>query len=316
MKDKIWLIGAGLMAREYVKVLKQMPVDLTVIGRSEKSAMEMLEKTGTPVISGGLEKYLTKKPALPQYAIVAVNVEELTKMTVKLVNYGVKNILVEKPAGLTLAEIKRVYDEAFKNRAKVFVAYNRRFYASVIKARELIAEDGGVISFYFEFTEWSHVIEKMNKPDKVKAKMFLANSTHVVDLAFHLGGKPKEFNFYTAGGLPWHRSASRFAGAGITEGGAVFSYCANWEAPGRWGVEVLTAKRRLILRPLEKLQIQLKGSLEVDLVSIDDQLDIVYKPGLYRQVEAFLKSDVSNLCSIKEHYLNTEKYYYPMANYH
>ena len=34
--------------------------------------------------------------------------------------------------------------------ANVFVAYNRRFYASVLKAQEIIEEDGGVTSFNFE----------------------------------------------------------------------------------------------------------------------------------------------------------------------
>ena len=30
-------------------------------------------------------------------------------------------------------------------------------------AEKLIEEDGGLLSFLFEFTEWSHVLEKINK---------------------------------------------------------------------------------------------------------------------------------------------------------
>ena len=41
----------------------------------------------------------------------------------------------------------------------------------------------------FEFTEWSHNIRlKLNQ--QVKESWFLANSTHVVDLVFHLIGLP------------------------------------------------------------------------------------------------------------------------------
>ena len=83
-------------------------------------------------------------------------------------------------------------------------------------------------------------------------------------------------------------SASIFSGAGITDHQALFSYSANWEAPGRWGVEVLTRKHRLIFRPLEKLKIQKIDSFERLCVSIDDKLDIKYKPGIYEQTKAFL----------------------------
>ena len=40
--------------------------------------------------------------------------------------------------------------------------------------------------------------------------------------------------------------AALVAGAGVTENGALFSYHANWEAPGRWSVEIMTKKRRLM----------------------------------------------------------------------
>ena len=215
--------------------------------------------------------------------------------TIKLITAGVKNILVEKPAGLNLEEVTNIANMAKENSTNVYVAYNRRFYASTLKAQEIIKEDGGVTSFNFEFTEWSHVIEKLDKSEKVKNAWFYANSTHVVDLAFFLGGKPKEMSCYATGGLPWHPSASVFAGAGISETGALFSYQANWEAPGRWGVEILTKKHRLILRPLEKLQIQKIGSINVEYVDIDDRLDVEFKPGIYKQVETFLYAENSLL---------------------
>ena len=42
--------------------------------------------------------------------------------------------------------------------------------------KEIIAEDNGVTSFNFEFTEWSHEIEKLEKAPGVKENWFLANS--------------------------------------------------------------------------------------------------------------------------------------------
>ena len=308
IKKKVLLVGAGQMSIDYVNVLKEMECDITIVGRGEKSADLFLEKTGIKPITGGLSKYLSANNEFFSTVIVAVSMEALKSTTIELINNNFKSILLEKPAGLNFEEIEELANYAKKNNAEVFVAYNRRFYASVQKVKEIIEEDGGVTSFSFEFTEWSHVIEKLEKAPGVKENWFLANSTHVVDLAFYLGGRPKEISCYTAGGLNWHPKASIFSGAGISENGALFSYQANWEAPGRWSVELLTKRHRLILRPLEKLQIQNIGSVNTEFVEIDDKLDTQFKPGLYLQTENFINNNLKPLFSIQEQLSNC-KYY-------
>jgi hypothetical protein len=62
----------------------------------------------------------------------------------------------------------------------------------------------------------------------------------------------------------------------------------------------LTRKHRLILRPLEKLQVQRVGSIDVAPVEIDDYLDLQFKAGLYKQVDAFLNGHPAGLCTIAE----------------
>lgn len=186
-------------------------------------------------------------------------------------------------------------------RGDIRVAYNRRFYGSVLAAESLIAEDGGPTSFQFEFTEWSHQIAALDRPAEVKRSWFMANSSHVLDLAFFLGGKPRELSAYRAGGLEWHPSGSVYAGAGVAENGALFSYGANWESAGRWGVEVLTRKRRFIFRPMEKLQVQERGSLAIAEMPDADTSDSDFKPGLYKMVRAFFSGEASRLPSLEEH---------------
>jgi len=207
---------------------------------------------------------------------------------------------VEKPVGLGEEEIHAVATAAEERGAAVYVAHNRRFYASVAKARQIIEADGGVTSFTFEFTEWSHAIEKLPHPKSVLSHWFLGNSTHVIDTAFFLGGRPSKYACYSGGGLDWH-PWSIYGGAGVTETGALFSYHANWRSPGRWGIELLTPSRRLILRPLEKLQVQEMQSLATDFLSLEDRLDIDFKPGFFRQVESFLSDDKKDLLGIAEH---------------
>ena len=314
MKKKIWLVGSGEMAQDYIKVLKALDCDFDVIGRGIESARKCEGATGCLVVAGGLEQFLLTKPTPCSHAIVSVGVEALASTTLQLINYGIPNLLVEKPAGLNLCEVEQIARISKEKGANVFVAYNRRFYASVIKAQEIIEQDGGVTSFNFEFTEWAHVVEAIQKAEGVKENWFLANSTHVVDLAFYLGGEPKELCAFTAGSLSWHPRSSIFSGAGISETGALFSYQANWESAGRWSVEMLTKNHRLILRPMEKLQIQKKGSVAVEFVECDLKLNEEFKPGLFLQTKEFISDLSGRMCHV-EYHLGMMNIYNKIANY-
>lgn len=295
----VLLVGAGQMAVDYCKVLKALPCNITIVGRSEQSAASFEEKTKQKIITGGLENFLQHNKKKFDAAIVAVGMEELAPVTIQLIKSGFINILTEKPAGLNFEEIRELAEIAKRRNAIVLVAYNRRFYASVIKAKEIIAKDGGVTSFNFEFTEWSHNIELLDKKQGIKENWLLANSTHVIDLAFYLGGKPSRINCLAIGKLSWHDKAV-FSGAGITQDNVLFSYQANWAAPGRWGVELLTKNSRLILRPLEDLQIQVIGSVSVNKVEFDNSNDVQFKPGLLLQTQQFLMGNFSEFITIEE----------------
>jgi predicted dehydrogenase len=297
----IWLIGAGGMSVDYAKVLEAQNENFIIIGRGETSAVKFEKTTGHTVVTGGLKSFLKANPEKPTAVIVSVGVEQLYNSTMQLLEYGVKHILVEKPGGLELSEIESLQNSATECKAEIFIAYNRRFFSSVLKAKELIEQDGGVTSFNFELTEWSHIIGSLDKNEQVLGKWFLANSTHVADLAFYLGGMPKNISCYTSGDLSWHPSSSTFAGAGVSVIGALFSYGADWESAGRWSVEVLTKENRYILRPMESLLFQKRGTIKQENIELDDSLDKDFKPGLYLQVEDFLKGDSRTLCSLNEH---------------
>jgi predicted dehydrogenase len=242
-------------------------------------------------------------------------------MISQLLQAGTKRILLEKPGGMNLEELKLLHEAQSKHselgielNEEVLLAYNRRFYEATRKAREIILADGGATSLHFEFTEWSHKIREIEGKTDIKAVWLLANSTHVIDLAFHLCGWPKDWQSWSFGSLDWHPGSARFSGAGMTDQNVLFSYFADWEAPGRWGVEVMTHKNRLILRPMEQLQVTPLGSVKVESVPLEDKLDQDFKPGLYRQVEAFLRQDTTHFCTLEEQVKHTE-FYEKMAGY-
>jgi len=307
-ETKVLLVGTGYMGREYAKVLSALQVSYDVVGRGQENcdAFSQLYPSAR-VFAAGLKSFKFQEKY--SHAIIASSVDALYENTLTVLENGINKILLEKPGGINLSQIRKLSQESEKNRAVVLIAYNRRFYSSVRAAKQLIDEDNGVLSFNFEFTEWPHTIEALTISDDIKQNWFLANSTHVVDTAFYLGGKPTDLKTYSAESLPWHKSSAIFAGAGISERGALFNYHANWKAPGRWSVEILTEKRRLILRPMEILQMQLPRSVAINEVPLDDKLDKDFKPGLYLQTKSFLAEQYGDFCTIREHEQQVEKTY-------
>ncbi len=312
----ILLVGTGPMAIEHLKVLNALNKKIIVVGRGYRSSNKFFKKTNIKPHIGGINKYLNNSIIKSDFAIVSVGVDELCKVTNSLLKNGIKNILVEKPGGLNLKELNSIKKNADKSGANVFIAYNRRFYASTIYAEKAIKKDGGVISFNFEFTEWANEIEKLNKNLLIKENWFLANSSHVVDLAFFLGGIPKKIKSFTKkGNLNWHKSANVFAGAGETSDGKLFSYNANWNSPGRWRVDMLTKKSRYIFAPMEKLKIQKINCIDVNYIqNINYNYDIRFKPGIYLQTKNFLNRKFSRMLNIND-MISYYKIYKKIANY-
>lgn len=309
----LWLIGAGPMSLDYAKVLQSMGQKFEVIGRGRDSAKNFQNVTGQSVLTEGIDKYVNSIGA-PGKAIVSVSIDQLAGAAIKLIMAGTKHILLEKPGAMSKQQLHQLQDVAVKYNANVVIGYNRRFYSSTMLAKQMIDEDGGATSCNFEFTEWSHTIQPMVLAAGIKDVWLLSNSSHVLDLAFHICGAPTEWKSFHHGSMDWHLSSARFCGAGITDKNILFSYIADWEAPGRWGVEIMTRRRRLIFRPMEQLHVMNLGSVNIEKIELNDDLDKKFKPGLYLQTQSFLAGDYSLFCSLDEQ-TNRFSDYYKIAGY-
>jgi predicted dehydrogenase len=307
---KIYIIGAGPMAAEYVKALKKLDVDIHVIGRNETSCVAFGKEHAVSVSVTPIEK-LDLSAAI---VINAVSFENLAGVNIALLNSGAKVILSEKPAGLNSTEVRELVSLKKKDNCQLFVAYNRRHFASVLKLKEILKKEN-ILSAHFEFTEWAHVIEKLNKPKISLENWFYGNSTHIIDLFIHLAGMPTKISAYKTGKLSWHPNGSIFSGAGITNKNIPFNYEANWESAGRWGLDICTDKGKYSLRPLEKLFFIPKGTVQQQEIEITEP-DAGVKPGLLSQVTSLLSNEYSQLLSIEEHLINCEKVYDIILNGH
>ena len=297
------IVGAGAMAESYVAVLRHLGESFELLGRSEAGASRAESRMGVPVMRGGLDALPAEVGGRYATAIVAVNIESLAGVSRSLAERGIRKILIEKPAGLDASEIVALGRDLAAANVEAYVAYNRRFFASTAAVRRAIAEDGGVSSFHMEFTEIESRVLSVERPAAVLANFTLGNSSHVVDLAFHLAGRPIQAEGAVAGSLPWHPSASVFAGYGRTATGALFTWHADWGSAGRWFLDIRTSRRRLLMAPLEGVTVQQKGSFSLDPMPLDDADDKSFKPGLLRQVQAFLSDDPRKtaLPSLAEH---------------
>ncbi len=306
----LWIIGAGEIGGCYLQVLRHLGHNPRVVGRGEASARQFERAHGAEVFTGGFDAFAADAPDSADAVIIAVAADQLAAVALAVLRRGVRRILVEKPAGCSVRQIAEVEAAARRHGAQLYVAYNRRFLASVAKAREIIEADGGLTSLTFEFTEWPHRVLSAPQPPGALEAWFLLNSTHVIDLAFDIGGWPAQLSAFQARPLQWHEFGV-FTGAGVTELGVPFSYHADWESSGRWRVDLCTRARRLVLMPLEKLFQIPARTLEMEAVVFDGGPDRAFKPGYLRQVEAFLGNrddQPVRLPTIAEHLTHAETF--------
>jgi predicted dehydrogenase len=315
VNEPVLLVGAGDMAAGYAAVLAALEAPCTVVGRSVAGCERFAAATGLPAVPGGLDAFLAERATteVPRQAIVAVDLVELAPVAHRLVAAGVERILLEKPGAMDAAGAAALAARAEQAGCEIRVAYNRRYYASTMRAAEIIEADGGARMVRFELTEWPERVVVPGRDPDVLARWFAVNTSHVVDLAFHLGGAPAELHPIVEGSLPWHPSAASFAGSGRTDTGALFVYSADWDGPGRWGVDVATGQHRLVLCPLEELKVQPRGTVTAEPVDIDDEMDRRFKPGLYRQVEAFVGAGAHRLPTLAQQAETWRRWYDPMA---
>lgn len=302
---EVLIAGAGAMAEEHLKALLQLGVPtraIAVASRGAERADALAGRYGVAACAGADAAALLA--SAPAAAVVAVSDAELAGVVLALLAGGCRRILVEKPGALRRADLERVAAVAAAAGATVHVAYNRRFYPSVDAARRLIEGDGGLVGIAFDFTEIESLVLRAGDEQGWSAELLalwgVVNSSHVIDLALHLGGLPVDWVARRSGALDWHPSGAVFAGAGATEHGALFSYLATWSGAGRWGVELTTRERRLVLRPLEALVEQRRGRFELVPVEIAAE-PAGLKPGFLGQLQAFLGDGGDpHLCSVDE----------------
>ena len=292
MARSVLVIGVGKMGTAHLQALADLAPDV-VTGWAPGSRPRAAERDVVGAIVRRDDLQDTLAAVKPTHVIVASPVETLTPIATEVMKAGVKHLLIEKPAAMDQSECRLLLACAAETGAEIYVAYNRRFYASVRGAlAHMRAAGESIESVMFEFNE-AMPAQGPGAAIDVAARWLLANSMHVIDTAFHPVGLPdmQRSLFQRRGGLSWHPAGSVFVGSGETTTGIPFAFHANWDAPGRWGFEWMTKSTRYVFRPMEKLSVMRRGRFEMEPMALDDELDTRFKPGVYHQNAAFLAND-------------------------
>ncbi len=286
MRREVLVVGTGNMALEYCRVLNgALKRPFVVTGRSIEKAEALARQFQSPSLR--LADLNSKNVDRFSFAIIATAIESLEDVTLSLIGAGIRSVLLEKPGVLDSGTCLRLNQKAEAAGALVRVAFNRRFYQSVLALSQRLATEPPV-GAHFDFTEWAWQIAEGSNPAEVKRRWAIANSIHVFDTVAHLLGPFDDIRALRsgAGDLDWHPQASTFAGSCLC-GKTPVSYGASWIAPGRWDVQVMTREGRYKLSPMEKLQVLRPRTVVWEELPADDSIDEEFKPGLARMVEAF-----------------------------
>jgi|TARA_B110000438_G_scaffold303106_1_gene363176 hypothetical protein len=256
-KKSVLIIGAGVMAEEYAKALSELKIkNVTILGNSIKKTQNLAKKYGYSCLFNGYKKNLSKIDK-KDLVIISLPIPLIVDAAELCLKSGQENLLLEKPGSLFIKPLQNL-NKKIKTQ-NVRIGYNRLFYSSLEKLKTCVIKDGGINSCSFTITEWIEKINFKKYSKHVLEKWGVANSIHVLSMVFNLIGFPKEISCYQNGKLSWHNSGSIFVGSGISNQKIPFSYFADWNSSGRWGIEVVTKKNCYKLQPLEELFIYSKN---------------------------------------------------------
>ena len=210
-------------------------------------------------------------------------------------------VLCEKPVGINFEETKKIISK-IKNK-HFYVALNRRFYGSNLKANNLINKNKGKRFISIRDQEMQNF-----KSKNVNKNLMYCNSVHLIDY----------INIYARGKLLKIQRLKKFKNNKFSENltRLVFSskdevlYHCNWNSPGPWSVNIIQKNHSIEMKPLENLvQEKLIENQRIKIFYNKSKIDCKFKPGLFYQVSEFLRmlnNEKHKLVNLKENF-NTVK---------
>lgn len=277
---KIGIIGAGLIAEEYIKILskKKNIKILCVISRTKIKSQKLSLKYNIEHHDNKISNLLILEPDI---IIIAVNILSTSKVVSELSKFsGI--ILVEKPLGVNSDETKKILKTLRNNKSNCFVALNRRFYDNIQFVKKILDKDKSpkIISI----TDQENTIKAkiLGHRKKVINNWMFANSIHLIDLIIFFGNsKITKINTYK----------KRFDKEKIILSDIFFKkkviaqYKSIWNRPGPWSLSISSSKNYFNFSSIENLEYRTSNN-KIKIFKKKDNDD--FKPGFKNMIDALL----------------------------
>ena len=282
---KVVVIGAGKIAEEHIKAFNAQN-NCNVIGifsRTKSKAQIIADNYKILNIADSIED-LSKLS--PDIVVIAVSIESTETICYQAFKYP-WIILVEKPVGLDYKNACLIYENSIKLKSKVFVALNRRQYASTLNAIRLLDNDSS--NRFVIVNDQEDPILQINSGmnlDIVNNLMY-TNSIHLFDyFKIFCRGEVNKIHISEK----WNGGKNNIVTANLDfDSGDRGLYVGIWDMPAPWSVSIVTNKTNILLKPLEQISVQQYGLRKSETFETSEY-DKQFKPGFYIQAQNAVKA--------------------------
>jgi predicted dehydrogenase len=146
---RLAIVGCGLIGAKRAAAASSHEI-VVVCDRDQARADALAQKTGARAVTDWREAVSAEVDAV----IVATTHDQLAAISRGAVEAG-RHVLVEKPAGRTLAEVQAIAAAAEKHKRIVKVGFNHRFHPAFLKAREIV-DSGALGALMFIRARYGH----------------------------------------------------------------------------------------------------------------------------------------------------------------
>jgi len=280
---RIGVVGAGHITTEHLKVLNaQNDVKLSgIFARTRARAEALACNFDQLIVYDTLEKLI--HDGRIDALLVLVSADQIYSVVKGLCRCGIP-LFIEKPPGLSPKETKELADLAEEHGVVNMVGFNRRYYSVFHKGLEKIKAHGALLGVTIEGHERFWKIAGRVSP-LIRDHWIYANSTHTIDLLRFFGGEPSEMHSLVSSHI--ETGGDQFLATMRFDSGALGNYSSHWYSPGGWAVRLFGEGVTVEFKPLESAR-----WIDVQFQSHDiapDEVDLAFKPGFLRQMEAFVQ---------------------------
>lgn len=282
---RLALVGYGRIAPRHLEVFRALGCEFVAsCNRSERGREKAMSEGGIPRTYSAIDAMLDRER--PDGVICCATADQLANVAAKTLPFGVPTLL-EKPPGISLAELAGIEALAAKHNTPVMVGLNRRYYSVLTSA---IEDAGGPEAITAVFVDWSEEPEYLLRdrgfsPTQVAQRIY-GNSLHGLDLLAFVAGQidsPSVIGLNFGEPFRWMMSLQ-----GVSRRGVLATFQSMWDSPSRWRLVVCSRKRRYQFAPLESCVVSELEKKETRTIE-PDELDKKFKPGFYRQGQTFLQ---------------------------